>query len=541
MTSLFRFWCCAVLGLCAFSQGQATAAAAEEGFRAIFDGKTLIWRGGKPGDFEIRAEFRMPNPGFANSGIQIRSWEGAEKWRVSGYQPDMDSANQYTGICYGEGFRGILAGRGEKVTIGPDHKKTVEKFADGKELAQFIKKQDWNEYRITARGNHIAQEINGHLMCELTDNDTVARKDGIIALQIHAGPPMRVEFKNIRLKEFAGGEAAKPGRAKVTVNGGAFYSRGELVPGGTLVTVTTTVSVPDAPAGTKKIVFIAGKPSHGYAQHEHYAGCLLLAGCLRDNVAGVETVVLKGWPKEPEALQGAAAIVIYADGGGGHPVMAHLDEVEKLLHEGVGLACLHYAVEVPKGKPGDLLKSGIGGYFETFWSVNPHWDASFKEFPKHPAANGLKPFEANDEWYYHMRFVDDMKGVTPILTAVPPDSTRREGNDAHGANPHVLARKGMPEHVAWTCQRPDGGRGFGFTGGHWHWTWACDSFRKAVLNGIAWTAKIDIPPDGIPSKTPTLEGLEANQDKPQPPSFDREKVRRMIDGWQKAVAVNPAK
>jgi hypothetical protein len=216
-------------------RGSTTLAAEEEGFKAIFDGQTLdgwdgnpklwrvedgtitgqttqenpakgntflIWRGGKPGDFELKAEFRMPNLGFANSGIQIRSWEGPEKWRVSGYQPDMDSENQFTGICYGENYRGMLAGRGQKTVIGTDHKPVVkERFGDAQKLGKVIKKQDWNEYDIIAQGNHIIQKINGQLMCEVTDEDTMARKDGIIALQIHAGPPMKVQFRNIRLKE----------------------------------------------------------------------------------------------------------------------------------------------------------------------------------------------------------------------------------------------------------------------------------------------------------------------------------------------------
>ncbi len=213
----------------------SAVAAEDEGFRPIFDGKTLdgwdgnpklwrvekgtitgettaenpakantflIWRGGKPANFELKAEFCMPNPGFANSGIQIRSWEGPEKWRVSGYQPDMEGEDKYTGFCYGENYRGILAERGQKVVIGADHKpKVVEQFGDSKELAKAIKKHGWNEYHIIAQGNHIIEKINGHLMCEVTDEDTVARKDGIIALQIHAGPPMKVQFRNIRLKE----------------------------------------------------------------------------------------------------------------------------------------------------------------------------------------------------------------------------------------------------------------------------------------------------------------------------------------------------
>ena len=87
---------------------------------------------------------------------------------------------------------------------------------------------------------------------------------------------------------------------------------------------------------------------------------------------------------------------------------------------------------------------------------------------------------------------------------------------------------GMPEHTAWVYQRPDGGRGFGFTGGHWHWNWGCDSFRKVVLNGIVWTAGLEVPAGGVTSTTPTLEELEANQDKPQPRDFDRQSVLQKL-------------
>ena len=167
---MLRFFslACAVAALMPTSVAVASDSVAsevdKEGFRAIFNGNSLdgwdgdprlwrveegaivgqttaenpakynnflIWRGGKPADFELKAEFRMPGTEFANSGIQIRSWEGPKKWQVSGYQPDMDRDNQYTGICYGENFRGILAGRGQKVVIGTDHKpRVVEQFGD---------------------------------------------------------------------------------------------------------------------------------------------------------------------------------------------------------------------------------------------------------------------------------------------------------------------------------------------------------------------------------------------------------------------------
>lgn len=285
-------------------------------------------------------------------------------------------------------------------------------------------------------------------------------------------------------------------------------------------------------AGKTKLAFIAGSPSHGYAEHEHYAGCLLLAECLRSGLPNVETVVHRnGWPKDPRDVDDADAIVVFSDGGDASPMLPHLDQIDRLMKRGAGLACLHCAVVMPKGRPGNLLKNWIGGYYEEFWSVNPFWVAEFKTLPDHPIARGIKPFTIEDEWYYHMRFVDKMKGVTPILTAVPPDSTRQGPDGPHSGNPAVRSQKGMAEHVAWARVRPDGGRGFGFTGGHSHWNWANPNFRAVVLNGIAWMAKLDIPPSGVSSKTPTLEALEANQDEPQPSEFDRDNVRMMIEKW----------
>jgi type 1 glutamine amidotransferase len=287
-------------------------------------------------------------------------------------------------------------------------------------------------------------------------------------------------------------------------------------------------------AAGKKVVFLAGGPSHGYAQHEHRAGCLLLAKCLAEGVPGVKTVVQKGWPKDPRVLEDADTIVIFCDGGGGHLVMPHLKDLDRLMHKGIGLVCLHYAVEIPKGEPGDFFKSWIGGYFETFWSVNPHYTAQFKSLPDHPIARGVKPFTIADEWYYHMRFQDGMKGVTPILTAVPPDSTRMGPDGGYSGNPTVRAQKGHAEHLAWAYQRPDGGRGFGFTGGHFHWNWGNDNFRKVVLNAILWTAHGEVPTDGVASTTPMLAELEANQDKPKPEDMDMRQIQRQLDAWKAA-------
>lgn len=270
-----------------------------------------------------------------------------------------------------------------------------------------------------------------------------------------------------------------------------------------------------ASAADKKIVFVAGKPSHASGDHEHRAGSLLLKACL-DKVPGVTSVVYSnGWPADDKAFEGAATIVFYCDGGGGHPLLQgeRLNMIGALMDKGVGLACLHYGIEptVPKGQKEFL--DWIGGSFEINWSVNPHWTADFKKFPQHPITNGVKPFQCNDEWYFNMRFRDGMKGVTPILTAIPPSSTTNRNDGPHEGNPTVrqMVARGEPQHVAWATERADGGRGFGFSGAHHHRNWGDDNFRKIVLNAILWTAKVEIPKDGVESSV-SAEQLAANLD-----------------------------
>ena len=268
-------------------------------------------------------------------------------------------------------------------------------------------------------------------------------------------------------------------------------------------------------AADKKIVFVAGKPSHGPGEHEHRAGCLLLSSCLQ-NVPGVSTVVYSnGWPQDPGAFDQAATIVIYSDGGGGHPALQddHLQQLDKLMKKGVGLACIHYATEPTLEKGQKEFLDWIGGAFEVNWSVNPHWDANFASLPRHPATQGVKPFTINDEWYFHLRFREGMKGVTPLLSAVPDASTTKRKDGPHEGNPAVreAVQRQEPQTVAWVCERPDGGRGFGFTGAHFHKNWGDDNFRKLVLNAILWTAKGEVPVQGVESQV-APEDLKKNLD-----------------------------
>jgi type 1 glutamine amidotransferase len=295
----------------------------------------------------------------------------------------------------------------------------------------------------------------------------------------------------------------------------------------------------------KKIIFIAGKRSHGYGAHEHRAGCMLLAEALARSGLPVETTVItEGWPEDASVLDAADAIVIYADGGGGHPFNAHLDKLRPLMDRGVGLVAIHYGVEVPKGPSGEAFLDWIGGYFEAHWSVNPHWTAEFDDLPDHPITRGVKPFQVNDEWYYHMRFAEGMDGVTPILTDLPPKETliRDDGRLARPDGPHsnnpavrqAVLERGQPQHTAWAHERPNGGRGFGFTGGHWHWNWGNDQFRKLVLNAVVWTAGLEVPEKGVQSRSLTVEDLEANQDFPQPPDFNRARIQALLEEWNTA-------
>src|ERR1017187_2497203 len=259
-------------------------------------------------------------------------------------------------------------------------------------------------------------------------------------------------------------------------------------------------------ADDKRIVMIAGKPSHGPGEHEHRAGLLLFQKCLA-GFPGIQVEVYSnGWPASSDVLKGAAGIIIYSDGGAGHPALQddHLQQLGALAKQGVGLACIHYAVEPTIEKGQREFLDWIGGCFEINRSVNPVWQADFKTLPDHPVARGVKSFQMRDEWYFNMRFRDGMTGIQPILAAVPPASTTNRPDGPHEGNPAMRAavQRGDSETVAWASERPDGGRGFGFTGGHYHKNWGDDNMRKVVRNGILWMPKVEAQPDGVPSPVP---------------------------------------
>jgi hypothetical protein len=159
----------------------------------------LIWEGGQPDNFELTAQFKIEG---GNSGIQYRSKVvDEEKSVVGGYQADIDFGNRYAGILYEEKGRGILAERGQKVTIKSDGSKNVDQFGKAEALGTGIHPGQWNDFRVVADGNHLQHFINDTMTMEVIDQQSdKAATSGVIALQVHAGPPMTVRFKNIKIR-----------------------------------------------------------------------------------------------------------------------------------------------------------------------------------------------------------------------------------------------------------------------------------------------------------------------------------------------------
>jgi hypothetical protein len=268
----------------------------------------------------------------------------------------------------------------------------------------------------------------------------------------------------------------------------------------------------------RQILLIADKPSHGPLQHEHNAGIWLLQKGLK-NVPGVvvHTAFNGEWPTDRALLDKADAIFVFCTGGDRHLAFQQPDRVaalQKAAARGAGLMFYHYCVEPPAQSGHREMLDWIGGYFEINYSVNPVWEANYRSLPNHPITRGVNPFALRDEWYFNMRFVENMRRVTPILTAVPTPDTLSRPDGPHEGNPDVRAKAGQPQVTMWAFERPGGGRGVGFTGGHYHVNLGDPNFRKLVLNSLLWIAHVDVPKNGV-DVTVTPEELNEHTD-PKP-------------------------
>jgi type 1 glutamine amidotransferase len=267
-----------------------------------------------------------------------------------------------------------------------------------------------------------------------------------------------------------------------------------------LVAVLVTAAFPslaaaDAPANVKKIVLIGMNRDHGPGEHEYMAGLAILAECLKQT-PGVQVTVIKSGADGKEviaspALDDANAVVCFLRAGGGYLLQnkALRARIEPVLKKGAGFVALHWAVEGPKAL-GQPYMEILGGYYEPGHSDNPHNTTVVRPAdPAHPIARGWKPFEARDEFYFKIKLLPEAR---PVILAVS-----LKGHD----------KKDYKEPtIGWTYQRKDSqgplgpGRSFGFTGCHFHVNFGIPEFRRLVVNGILWSAGINVPPEGAPVK-----------------------------------------
>lgn len=267
------------------------------------------------------------------------------------------------------------------------------------------------------------------------------------------------------------------------------------------------VPVEELPKDPKaaKIVLIAGSTYFKPGEHEYVAGCSVLYDLLKQT-PGVAPVLSIDWPKKPETLEGAKAVVFFFNGAKDSLVLQgdHLAQVQKLADAGAGIVHFHQVIDYPKDF-GDRARALAGAAFEGGVSARAHWVAEFKDFPKHDITKGVTPFKIDDGWLFKLRFVPEMRGVTPLLRTVSPKAASQELTDE--------------TIVAWLYERPNGGRSFNFTGTHLHASLAEEGYRRFLVNGILWTAGVEIPKAGAPvSLTP--EGLNKYL-KPGPPTVKK--------------------
>jgi hypothetical protein len=243
---------------------------------------------------------------------------------------------------------------------------------------------------------------------------------------------------------------------------------------------------PSAQADPATILLIAGrmKMADRVGHHDYAGGCALLAAAVAQT-AGVRGIVVRdGWPEDEAVFDTARSVVCYCGGGAKHDFFASSERVERIQHlidRGVGLVLLHQAVRCPVERV-PALASWAGGAHVPGASARGHWRTYHRELPVHPVTRGVAPWKIRDGWLREIRFVDGMRGVTPLLW-----SSQAHAGSSHG---------GAADVVSWAYERPGGGRAFCFTGLDAHSAWSGASIRQLVVNGVLWSAGVPIPDGG---------------------------------------------
>ena len=256
-----------------------------------------------------------------------------------------------------------------------------------------------------------------------------------------------------------------------------------------------------------KIVLIAGPVSKAGGEHEYFAGSVLMMDWLKQTPGVWPVLVAEGWPKNEAILDGAKAIVVYADTADKLPFLepSRWDHMKRLIDAGTGFVMLHQSADVPADRAAEM-KSWLGAVWQKDTGCRGHWDMDFNEIPSHAITRGVTAFHVPfDGWLFNLDFAPN---AIPLLSGAVPDKARTTA----AAKEHM----GRNEVVAWAYERPNGGRSFAFTGCDLHRNWSVESQRRFVTNGILWTAKIDVPAAGAPVPF-TPASLSANLDaKPVP-------------------------
>jgi hypothetical protein len=235
----------------------------------------------------------------------------------------------------------------------------------------------------------------------------------------------------------------------------------------------------------KKIVLVAGSNFFKPGQHEYLGACAVLGDLLRQTT-GVAPVLALDWPRQSETFSGARAVVFFLDGGEKHLLLnpEQREQVRQLAADRTGLVWFHQGVDVPV-ELGPTMRDLAGAAFEKGHSQRAHWVSGFETFPEHAITRGVTPFTIDDGWLYKLRFVPEMRGITPLMRTVSPKVA--------GADP--MSDDAI---VAWAFERPQGGRSFAFTGGHLHQSFAEAGYRRLLTNGILWSAGVEPPASGAP-------------------------------------------
>ncbi len=262
-------------------------------------------------------------------------------------------------------------------------------------------------------------------------------------------------------------------------------------------------------AQEKRIVLFGGKSVHPYSAHENTAVCDMLKDSLKEAIPQAKVDVVKDdFPDSLDFFKGASLLVIFGEGEKHHPLFGREKMLEEINNMGVSIMIFHYALILADPKFNSYLDNTIAAHYEHYFSVNPHWTASAILNPTHPISRGVKPFVLHDEWYFNLRFKNDAK-ITNILQAIPTDEAYNRPDGRHTGNKYMRTLKGAPTTLAWAVENPNGTKGFGFTGWHEYFNYNNDSFRKLIINAIAWAAGYEIPENGFNTKAPSIDKMDS--------------------------------